>query len=155
MHYFTVLDVHIFIREVNSVCNTRLFFFFSLAAQGANVWLDISSVNAAIVKTFNSACERYYQSLESKTKSKTKMSDDSNGWSGGPTGIYRVSPISLAKAVKNDSELEGMRSCHLRSLFPPSNLIMCIIIFACFPYHCFVDFFVDDAEAELLASSDN
>ncbi|ONI04507.1 hypothetical protein PRUPE_6G325100 [Prunus persica] len=85
-----------------------------LAAQGANVWLDISSVNAAIVKTFNSACERYYQSLESKTKSKTKMYDDSNGWSGGPTGIYRVSPISLAKAVKNDSELEGMRSCHLR-----------------------------------------
>ncbi|KAM1802148.1 hypothetical protein ACFX11_033653 [Malus domestica] len=83
----------------------------SLAAKGAKVWMDISSLNAAIVNTFNSACEGYYESLKSKRKSK---SDDSNGWSGGPTGIYRVSPVSLAKAVKNDSELEGMQSCHLR-----------------------------------------
>ncbi|PRQ42195.1 putative hydrolase [Rosa chinensis] len=86
----------------------------SLAAKGAKVWLDASSVNAAIVHTYNSACEKYYESLESKRKSKTKEYDDSNGWSEGPTGMYRVSPVSLAKALKNDAELEGMRSCHLR-----------------------------------------
>lgn len=86
----------------------------SLAAQGAKVWLDASSVNAAIVNTYNSACEKYYESLENKRKSKTEAYDDSNGWSEGPTGIYRLSPVSLAKALKNDAELEGMRSCHLR-----------------------------------------
>lgn len=38
----------------------------------------------------------------------------SNGQSGGPSTFYRSSPISLAKAVKNHAELEGMRSSHLR-----------------------------------------
>ncbi|KAB2597553.1 Xaa-Pro aminopeptidase P [Pyrus ussuriensis x Pyrus communis] len=73
--------------------------------------MDVSSLNAVIVNTFNSAYERYYESLESKRKSK---SDNSNGWSGAATGVYRVSPVSLAKAVENDPELEDMQSCHLR-----------------------------------------
>lgn len=71
-------------------------------------------MNAAIVHTYNTACEKYYKSLERKRKSNTKAYEDSNGWSEGPTGMYRVSPISLAKALKNDAELEGMRNCHLR-----------------------------------------
>ncbi|KAF3454476.1 hypothetical protein FNV43_RR04923 [Rhamnella rubrinervis] len=86
----------------------------SLASQGARLWLDISSVNAAIVNAYNSACERYYKSLENKSKSKTVLNDGLNGWSGVPIGVYKVSPISLAKAVKNADELEGMRNSHLR-----------------------------------------
>lgn len=85
-----------------------------MASQGARLWLDISSVNTAIVNAYNSACERYYKSLENKSESKTALNDGLNGWSGVPIGVYKVSPISLAKAVKNADELEGMRNSHLR-----------------------------------------
>ncbi|KAL5566074.1 hypothetical protein UlMin_029238 [Ulmus minor] len=81
----------------------------SLASQGARVWLDRSSVNAAIINTYNSACQRYYKGLEN-----TSNADALNGWSGVPTGFDKVSPISLAKAIKNAAELEGMQNCHLR-----------------------------------------
>ncbi|KAK9292664.1 hypothetical protein L1049_020642 [Liquidambar formosana] len=86
----------------------------SLAAQGAHLWLDTSSVNAAIINTFMSACDRYFGSLKNKSKNNTKTCDGFNGQSGGPTGVYRMSPISLEKAVKNHAELEGMRNSHLR-----------------------------------------
>lgn len=71
-------------------------------------------MNAAIVNAYNSACERYYKRLENKNKSKTMSNDGLDGWSGVPLGVYKVSPISLAKAVKNANELEGMRNSHLR-----------------------------------------
>ncbi|GMP60540.1 hypothetical protein CsSME_00023360 [Camellia sinensis var. sinensis] len=86
----------------------------SLAIQGAHLWLDTSSVNAAIVNTYKSACERYYGSIGNKRKNNTISYDGSNDQSGGPAGIHRTSPISMAKAVKNHAELEGMRNSHLR-----------------------------------------
>ncbi|KAB1202268.1 putative Xaa-Pro aminopeptidase P [Morella rubra] len=73
----------------------------SLAVQGTCLWLDTSSVNAAIVNTYKSACERC---------------TTSNGHSVGHPGVYKSSPISVAKAVKNYAELEGMQNSHLRSL---------------------------------------
>ncbi|XP_050274149.1 aminopeptidase P2 [Quercus robur] len=85
-----------------------------LAAQGTHLWLDTSSVNAAIANTYKSACDKYMESLGNKTKGQSKIYDCSNGQSGGPTGVYGLSPISLAKAVKNHAELEGMRNSHLR-----------------------------------------
>ncbi|CAN1232890.1 Aminopeptidase P2 [Linum perenne] len=69
----------------------------SLALQGTELWLDPSSVNAAIVNSYRSACNH-----EVKNRSL------------GPSGVFRASPVSLAKAVKNPSELEGMRNAHLR-----------------------------------------
>lgn len=86
----------------------------SLAAQGTHLWLDTSSVNAAIANTYKSACEKYTGSLGNKTKGKSKIYDYSNVQSGRPTGVHRLSPISLAKAVKNHAELEGMQNSHLR-----------------------------------------
>ncbi|XP_052194614.1 aminopeptidase P2 isoform X4 [Diospyros lotus] len=89
----------------------------SLAMRGAHLWLDTSSVNAAIVNTYKSACERCYGSLgneSNKSKHNTKSYDGYNGQSGGPAAVYRPSPISMAKAVKNHAELEGMLNCHLR-----------------------------------------
>lgn len=77
--------------------------FFSLAVQGAKLWMDKSSLNAAIASTFVSACDRI----------KKKMKSISNVDSG-PDTFFKPSPISLAKAVKNDAELNGMRSSHLR-----------------------------------------
>ncbi|KAE8010202.1 hypothetical protein FH972_006592 [Carpinus fangiana] len=85
----------------------------SLAAQGTHLWLDTSSVNAAIVNTYKSACDRYMGSLRNKTKG-MKIHDSSNSQSGGPAGVYKSSPISIAKAVKNHAEREGMQNSHLR-----------------------------------------
>ncbi|KAK1258947.1 hypothetical protein QJS04_geneDACA010229 [Acorus gramineus] len=94
----------------------------SLATQGAKLWLDSSTVNAAIVNIFQSACDRYYEGLknrrQTKTKPETSLDMLENGKPDfqlqGPAGLYKVSPITLAKAVKNDAELEGMRNSHLR-----------------------------------------
>lgn len=89
----------------------------SLAMQGAHLWLDTSSVNAAIVNTYKSACERYYGSLGNKSNKNKNISlsyDGTNGQSGGPAEICRTSPIAMAKAVKNQAELEGMCGSHLR-----------------------------------------
>ncbi|KAF5463412.1 hypothetical protein F2P56_019329 [Juglans regia] len=86
----------------------------SLAAQDTHLWLDTSSVNAAIVNTYKSSSERFTGSHGNKTKGKSKMHDSSNGQSGGHSGVYKSSPISVAKAVKNHAELEGMRNSHLR-----------------------------------------
>ncbi|KAG4177366.1 hypothetical protein ERO13_A11G295400v2 [Gossypium hirsutum] len=85
-----------------------------LAAQGAQLWLDTSSVNAAIVETYKSALDKYCSNHGSKGKIKNKRYDESNGLSEGPSGVYMRSPISLAKALKNPAELEGMQNCHLR-----------------------------------------
>lgn len=90
-----------------------LFFVFSLAAQGAQLWLDPSSVNAAIMNTYEIAIEKYLTSNNNK-KSKTKMHADTTGQSGGPAGVFRTSPIAFSKAVKNSAELEGMLNSHLR-----------------------------------------
>ncbi len=91
---------------------------FSLAARGVELWLDPSSVNAAIVNTYKSACDRHLENLGSKNDSMTKIYDGSNGQSWGPSGVYKASPISLAKALKNPAELQGMRDSHLRYLLP-------------------------------------
>ncbi|RAL52500.1 hypothetical protein DM860_007357 [Cuscuta australis] len=86
----------------------------SLAEKGANLWLDKSSVNAAIENAYTSACDRYSRSLGGRKGNKGGTSLDSNGVSREPQALYRSSPVSMAKAVKNSAELEGMQSCHLR-----------------------------------------
>ncbi|PHT63186.1 hypothetical protein T459_32995 [Capsicum annuum] len=86
----------------------------SLAAKGANLWLDTSSVNAAIANAYEAACYKYPWNSATKSRKKRTANLDSNGQSGGPCAVYRSSPVALSKAVKNDSELEGMRNCHLR-----------------------------------------
>lgn len=91
-----------------------MIFLFSLAAKGAHLWLDTSSVNAAIVNTYKAACEQYSGSLDSDRKNKNKTHRVTNGQSGVPTAVCKISPILLAKAVKNQAELEGMRNSHLR-----------------------------------------
>lgn len=84
-----------------------MLFFFSLATGGAHLWLDTASVNAAIVSTYATACDKYLESLGSR-KSKGR------GLSGALSALCKSSPVSLAKAVKNDAELEGMLNSHLR-----------------------------------------
>ncbi|CAI0460071.1 unnamed protein product [Linum tenue] len=89
----------------------------SLALKGTELWLDPSSINAAIVNTYKAAGEKHLEGLRTKGNGKSQNRDVSNGSSGqswGPARVYRASPISLAKAVKNASELEGMRNAHLR-----------------------------------------
>ncbi|KAL0284890.1 UNVERIFIED_CONTAM: Aminopeptidase P2 [Sesamum calycinum] len=86
----------------------------SLALKGASLWLDTSSVSAAIVNTFKSACDKYISTAGVVNSNKKAVPNGPDGQSCGPTAVYRSSPVSLAKAVKNEAELEGMRNCHLR-----------------------------------------
>lgn len=107
-----------------------IFLFVSLAARGAALWLDTSSTNAAIVNAYKAAGNRYNRNHESGSKTRTKYFDGSNEHSYGPIAVHKISPISLAKAIKNELELEGMRNCHLRLPY----LILVIIkvdVFAC------------------------
>lgn len=96
--------------------------FYSLAAKGAKLWLDTSCVNAAIVSIFRSACERHFTRLATKSRKQLnngassdlisiKSEDIRNGI---PNGLYKVSPVAIAKAVKNKAEIEGMKNSHLR-----------------------------------------
>nr|XP_043620664.1 aminopeptidase P2 [Erigeron canadensis] len=78
----------------------------SLAARGAHLWLDTASVNAAIASTYATACDKYLENVGSKSRAKNL--------SGAPSVLCKSSPVSLAKAVKNHAELEGMRNSHLR-----------------------------------------
>ncbi|PKA57435.1 Xaa-Pro aminopeptidase [Apostasia shenzhenica] len=93
----------------------------SLAVKGAKLLLDSSSVNAAIVDVFSSALAGLYHKsgnkvssnideggvLDSSKKNQSKEVED-------PSIIFRSSPVSLAKALKNAAEIEGMRNAHLR-----------------------------------------
>jgi Xaa-Pro aminopeptidase len=78
--------------------------------------LDTSSVNAAIVNAYKAACDKYYQNYENKHKTGNKVFDGSNEKSdvGVPFAVHKLSPVSLAKAIKNETELKGMQDCHLR-----------------------------------------
>lgn len=96
----------------------------SLAAQGASLWLDPLSVNAAIMNMYKSANEKYLQRTASKRKFSTKKHEDSSSQAASPSGVYRASPVSLAKAVKNLAELEGMQNSHLRYFF----IWFCVIL---------------------------
>lgn len=82
----------------------------SLAAKGACLWLDPSSVSAAIANTFKSACVKCF----GKSVMNINNSSAPDEQYLVPTPMYKSSPISLAKAIKNEAELEGMRNAHLR-----------------------------------------
>ncbi|KAF5746740.1 hypothetical protein HS088_TW06G00914 [Tripterygium wilfordii] len=82
----------------------------SLGGHGAQIWMDPSSVNAAIVDTYKSAFDRYLGTIGHGTKTL----NGSSGQSWVSMGVYKRSPISLAKAIKNPAEIEGMRNSHLR-----------------------------------------
>ncbi|KAK6143916.1 hypothetical protein DH2020_024264 [Rehmannia glutinosa] len=86
----------------------------SLAAKGTCLWLDTSTASAAIVKTYKSACDNYFGAAGNVSKNKRSVPNGLEGHSCGPSAVYKSSPKSLAKAVKNDAELEGMRNSHLR-----------------------------------------
>ncbi|TKW31076.1 hypothetical protein SEVIR_2G081300v4 [Setaria viridis] len=93
-----------------------------LAEKGAKLWLDSSSMNAAIVTAFISSCDRH---MKKKGKSGKKVGEKEAS-SDKPTTrgpvvengalnvVYNVSPVTLAKSVKNEAEIEGMKNSHLR-----------------------------------------
>lgn len=91
-----------------------------MAEQRTKLWLDSSSVNAAIVSRFKSACDKNLQKFGAKMKNTTDHAKSLDNLSvkihdtEGPRVYYRISPVSHGKALKNEAELEGMRSSHLR-----------------------------------------
>jgi Xaa-Pro aminopeptidase len=92
-----------------------------LAEKGANLWLDSSSVNAAIVSVFRSGCARYLKKRgkTGRQTGKESSSDEPTTTSHGVqnsavNGLYQVSPVTLAKSIKNEAETVGMKNSHLR-----------------------------------------
>ncbi|CAO2832723.1 unnamed protein product [Amaranthus hypochondriacus] len=81
----------------------------SLAVGGARLLIDSATVNAAIVNSFKLAAK-----IHDKKGHNSKSYNSSNGSFEGATVVYRSSPISIAKALKNSAEIEGMRNSHLR-----------------------------------------
>ncbi|KAL6639077.1 hypothetical protein ACP70R_022807 [Stipagrostis hirtigluma subsp. patula] len=93
-----------------------------LGAKGVKLWLDSSSVNAAIVSAFRSSCDRYMKK-KGKTGGKNVLREASSDEptskglvveNGALNVVYKVSPVTLAKSVKNEAEIEGMKNSHLR-----------------------------------------
>jgi len=79
--------------------------------------LDSARVSVAIKNAFDDACAQYYEDLETarskKRGSKGRSTADREELDG-PAALHRPSPIGIAKAIKNEAELEGMRQAHLR-----------------------------------------
>lgn len=80
-------------------------------------------MSVAIIDAFNDTCANYYADL----KSAEAREVDSNiaekvniQEANGPAAIYRLSPVGLAKALKNAAELEGMKQAHLRYILKPT-----------------------------------
>ncbi|RLN34885.1 uncharacterized protein C2845_PM03G23490 [Panicum miliaceum] len=88
-----------------------------LAEKGAKLWLDSSSLNAAIVTAFKSSCDKQMKKKGNAGKKveKEASSDEPTGVENGAlNAVYNVSPVTLAKSVKNEAEIEGMKNSHLR-----------------------------------------
>lgn len=81
------------------------------------MWLDSARVSVAIKNAFDDACVQYYEDLETarsrKRGSKEQTTTDKEELDG-PAALHRPSPVGIAKAIKNEAELEGMRQAHLR-----------------------------------------
>ncbi|PKU88105.1 aminopeptidase P2 [Dendrobium catenatum] len=94
----------------------------SLSDQGAKLLLDPSTVNAAIVNLFNSASNRHLHRSENKVKGnigrgthlESTTQKDAPVQVNGHNTLFKISPISLSKALKNEAEIKGMRNAHLR-----------------------------------------
>ncbi|CAI5492359.1 unnamed protein product [Closterium sp. Naga37s-1] len=105
---------------------------------GARLWLDPSSASSAVLCSVEAACAQYYEQRASgkggfggkkgkKGEKGEKKSKEGKGGKGkeerggaggeeveGPAVLSRTTPISLAKALKNESEIEGMKNAHIR-----------------------------------------
>lgn len=102
------------------------------AEAGANLWMDPKRLSVAILDAFNDACTIYYEKgrsyRQSRKGSETKNEDGLKSRENGPAPILRSLPLSLAKALKNPAELEGMRQAHLRCC----RLQLCAVSFGKF-----------------------
>ena len=78
----------------------------TLAASGATLWVDPEKVSCALVTAAEEAAAEAQAQEQPKKKAKgTEMKK---------TILEGVSPIPLAKGIKNQAELDGMMEAHLR-----------------------------------------
>jgi Xaa-Pro aminopeptidase len=81
-------------------------------------------MNAAIITAFISSCDRHMKrkgKLGNKVEEKEVSSDTPINRSpgvenGAVNAVFNVSPVTLAKSIKNEAEIEGMKNSHLRYL---------------------------------------
>jgi Xaa-Pro aminopeptidase len=90
-------------------------------------------VNAAIVSAFKSSCDRYMKKKVKSVKKvegkeKTPEPDGPGSQNGELNAMYRVSPVTLAKAIKNEAEIEGMKNSHLRYYLKNSEFMFFVCL---------------------------
>lgn len=78
-------------------------------------------MNAAIVTAFKSSCDRrmkkkgkVWKKVGEKEASLDKPTTSPGVEDGALNAVFNVSPVTLAKSVKNEAEIEGMKNSHLR-----------------------------------------
>ena len=86
----------------------------ALAAAGKALWVDPEKVSAALVAAAEEAAARDGQGPAKKAKTSKTQTLSSSKSSKRKSSSRAASPIPLAKAIKNDAEIEGMVEAHLR-----------------------------------------
>eukprot|EP00898_Chlorokybus_atmophyticus_P005799 jgi/Chlat1/621/Chrsp103S08590 len=95
-----------------------------LAASSTKLWMDLAKVSFAVFATAESGSEDAKK--KEKAKERRKMGSPNGVTDGGDIVraspvIASTSPITMAKATKNEAELEGMRKAHLRDAAALAN----------------------------------
>lgn len=86
----------------------------ALAAAGNSIWMDPARVSFAMKTVAQSAAAAGTPS-EGPRKKKARGTAEANGVAkSGVTIVEKPSPVTQAKAVKNEAELAGMKEAHLR-----------------------------------------
>ena len=86
----------------------------ALAAAGKALWVDPEKVSAALVAAAEEAAAGDGQGPAKKAKTSKTQTLSSAKSSKRKIVVEGASPIPLAKAIKNDAEIEGMVEAHLR-----------------------------------------
>lgn len=84
------------------------------AARGARLWVDADKVSMSLVSAAEDAAEEKQRTSKSAKKSKDTTAPEAAAAAAGKTVKEGVSPVPLAKAIKNQAELDGMMEAHLR-----------------------------------------
>jgi len=92
----------------------------ALKAAGGMVWVDPDKSSLAVMDAAKAAAKEAKKAIEAKAKAKAKKAGKKKAGveaaaESAPVGVFESkTPLGLAKALKNEAELAGMREAHLR-----------------------------------------
>jgi Xaa-Pro aminopeptidase len=85
-----------------------------MAEKGTKIWIDEDKVSVNTYDEAMKGIKAAENKIDESRPAKVAKSDNSGGGNDSNQQIkLGVSPIPMAKAIKNEAELEGMREAHL------------------------------------------